>query len=484
VKIAVKKPNILLITTDQQRYDTVGAAAPDFMRTPHTDFLMREGVTFENCYVQSPACVPSRMSMMTGMSPQALGLYNNSGARGLLDGNARTMPRVMNDLGYHTIAVGKMHFDPERARHGFQEMILPRDYYNKMAKSGQPLQPMRHGLGQNEMYPGMATVPEAMTLTSFITEECVEYIENRRDPDVPFFMWCSYSKPHPPLDPPEPYYSMYRQSPIKPPVCGQWAQPENAPESFNRFRQKWSTDLLPAPIIKEARAAYYGLITQCDYNMGRIFSALQDIGELNNTLIIYTSDHGEFLGDHQAVGKFFPYEQSIHVPFVLRPPKSMAGELAGTHSHQLVSLMDILPTIAKFAGGDADEFEGKDLFDLATQHETRTFLTGAYLGDGDYIYLVQGRYKYIYYPEDAREQLFDIVDDREDMVDLAGDTRYAATLEDMRHMLLQEQKARGSKFVESDAFVKLPIADDTEQERRAGSWPGFHTEYCPMDVLH
>ena len=480
----MKKPNILLITTDQQRYDTVGAAAPGFMRTPHTDFLMREGLTFDRCYVQAPACVPSRMSIMTGKSPQSLGLYNNAAPRGLLDENTPTMPRVMNELGYHTIAVGKMHFEPERARHGFQEMILPKDYYNKMAKSGSPVQPMRHGLGQNEMYPGMATVPEAMTLTSFITEECVEYIENRRDPNVPFFMWCSYSKPHPPLDPPEPYYSMYRQAPIPPAICGDWALQANAPASFNRFRQRWSTDLLPPEIIHEARAAYYGLITQCDYNMGRIFSALQDIGELNNTLIIYTSDHGEFLGDHLGAGKFFPYEQSIHVPFVLRAPKGMAGDMAGTRSSELVTLMDILPTIVKFAGGSSDAFEGKDLFALARQEERRELLTGAYVGDGDYVFLITDRYKYIYYPEGERAQLFDIINDREDLADLAGDAQYAPVLAALKARLLETLKESGSKFVDGDDFIKIPQKNDTERERRTQSWPGFHTEYCDIDVLH
>ena len=481
----MKKPNILLITTDQQRYDTVGAAKPDFLRTPHTDFLMREGITFERCYVQTPACVPSRMSIMTGKSPQSLGVYGNIDTKGLLEPTTKTMPRVMNALGYHTIAIGKMHFEPERARLGFQEMIIPRDYYNKMTKSGSPYQPMRHGLGQNEMYPTLATVPEPLTLTSFITEECVEYIENRRDPEVPFFMWCSYSKPHPPLDPPEPYYSMYRNSPIKAPVCGEWAMKEQAPVSFNRFRQCWSTDLLSKEIIKEAKAAYYGLITQCDYNMGRIFSALQDVGELNNTLIIFASDHGEFLGDHGAAGKFFPYEQSIHVPFVLRPPKSMGQAFVGTKSDKLITLMDILPTIAKFAGGDAEMFEGKDLFELACTDEKRESLTGIYFGgDADYFYLITETYKYIYYPEDGKEQLFDIVNDREDLIDLAHDETYANVLKNLKATLIRKHKAIHSEFVKNDEFVRLPAKNDTEQERRANAWPGFHTEYCPHDVLH
>lgn len=480
----MKKPNIILITTDQQRYDTIGERAPEFLRTPHSDILAREGVTFTNCYAQTPACVPSRMSIMTGMSPQKLGVYGNIGTKGLLTNEPKTMPRVMNELGYHTIAVGKMHFEPERARLGFSEMILPRDYYNKMAKSGSPLQPMRHGLGQNEMYPTLATVPESMTLTSFITEECVEYIENRRDPETPFFMWCSYSKPHPPLDPPEPYYSMYRQVDIPEPVYGDWAKPEVAPTSFTRFRQRWSTDLLSPTIIKEAKAAYYGLITQCDYNMGRIFSALQDVGEFDNTLIIFASDHGEFLGDHGCAGKFFPYEQSIHVPFILRPPKHMAKKISGISSDKLITLMDILPTIANFAGGDASCFEGKDLFTMLETDAERPHLTGLYVGDGDHLFITTKEHKYIYYPEDGREQLFDIKNDPQDCYDLANLKEWEPIKHHLKQQLIKAHEESNSTFVKDGAFVRIPEKLDTEQERRANNWPGFHTEYCPHDVLH
>jgi len=98
-----------------------------------------------------------------------------------------------------------MHFGPERRRHGWDEMILPADYYRQMERSGLPFQPMRHGLGQNELYPTMATVPEALTLTSWTAERCVDYIRERRDPTKPFLLWCSFSKPHPPLDPHETY---------------------------------------------------------------------------------------------------------------------------------------------------------------------------------------------------------------------------------------------------------------------------------------
>jgi len=188
---------------------------------PHFDQLRREGLTFTSAYADCPSCVPSRVSIMTGQFVTSHGMARN-GQTSTVMGRERTLPAYMRALGYQTAAIGKMHFGPQRLRHGFDEMILPDDYYREMIRRGASLQPMRHGLGQNELYPTMATVPESQTLTNWIAEQCLEYIRVRRDPTVPFFLWCSFSKPHPPLDPPEPYYSMYRGCAIAEPVYGDW----------------------------------------------------------------------------------------------------------------------------------------------------------------------------------------------------------------------------------------------------------------------
>ena len=197
------KPNILLITTDQQRYDTLGHHAPRWLRTPHLDNLAREGITFDRAYTDNPLCVPTRVTIMSGRSVWRHRMLNNGITSDVL-GHEGTMPALMRDAGYQTMAIGKMHFGPERARHGFDEIILPADYYREMRDRGLPLQPMRHGLGQNELYPGMATVPEALTLTAWLCDQAALFIRERRDPTRPFFLWLSFSKPHPPLDPPEP----------------------------------------------------------------------------------------------------------------------------------------------------------------------------------------------------------------------------------------------------------------------------------------
>lgn len=355
-----ERPNIVLITTNQQRYDTVRPYAPDFLRTPHLDLLRHEGVRFDRAYAQTPICVPSRVCLLTGQGPLRHGMTGN-GSTGDVAGRTGTLPALVAEQGYATYAVGKMHFHPPRARHGFDEILLPDDYYRELADSGSPLQPMRHGLGQNELYPGVATVPEAMTLTSWIAEQSVRYIRDRRDPTCPFFLWVSFSKPHPPLDPPEPYASMYRDEEIPPPVYGSWSGAD-CPPAFARYREKQHYDLIPPEVITAARAAYYGLITHIDYCIGRVLSALQDVDLLADTTIVFTSDHGEFLGDHHAGGKVMLHDASARVPLIVRPAPSLGSALYGTESDALVTHTDVTATIVAAAGGTVPETrDGVDL---------------------------------------------------------------------------------------------------------------------------
>ncbi len=480
--MSVSQPNIVLITTDQQRYDTCGPRAPRWMRTPHFDDLCRSGIRFDAAYGDCPICVAARTSIMTGKTVNTHGLMGNEPTSKYF-GDKDTLPTVMRELGYQTAAIGKMHFGPERRRHGWEEMILPADYYRQMERSGLPFQPMRHGLGQNELYPTMATVPEALTLTSWTAERCVDYIRERRDPTKPFLLWCSFSKPHPPLDPPEPYYSMYRDCDIPAPIIGDWSG-DDAPEGLKRSRQEWSTDLLSSEIIRAARVAYYGLITQCDYNMGRIFAALQDLGLLTETLILYCSDHGELLGDHHAGAKSYPYEGAAHVPFALRLPASWDRH-AGASIKSPVTHADILPTFAAAAGGKApEECDGQNLLAVIRgEAPARRYLEAVHPNRITNS-LTDGRWKYIYFPEGGREQLFDLETDPDEITDLAGEEAHAAKRDEMRAELTRLHQERGSNVVENGALVVKPVRGDSEAERRARPWPGYHTEHFGVDVRH
>jgi arylsulfatase A-like enzyme len=493
--MAAEQPNILLITTDQQRYDAAGGAGPDFLRTPHYDRLRYEGIEFTRAYTDCAVCVPSRMGIMTGKQVFSHGMSGNGVSSKIL-GREGTLPWYLREQGYQTIAIGKMHFGPERARHGFDEMVLPDDYYRQMRHSGNDFQPMRHGLGQNELYPGMATVPEALTLTSWIAEQCVDYIHFRRDPSAPFFLWCSFTKPHPPFDPPEPYYSMYRNSPIPEPAIGEWRDSDDCPVSFVRQQQKRSYDLLPAEVIREARSAYYGLITQVDYNMSRVFAALEDLKLYHDTLIIYTSDHGEFLGDHRAGAKTYFLEPSAHVPFALRMPSSWENRCHGTQVQSPVTHADILPTLLKAAGGEApDDSDGQDLVAVARgEHDSpRRYLEATHgpgpteraLGmDCTYLAITDGSWKYIWYPEGPAEQLFDIEADSQERHNLAHAPEAEAKKQELQEELIRRQQDRGGALLDNGALPVSPVYHVDENEMRDQGQPGAHTEYWPVDVRH
>ncbi|MCG3181494.1 MAG: Arylsulfatase [Phycisphaerae bacterium] len=480
------RPNIVLITADQQRYDTTRPLAPPWMRTPHFDDLAARGVVFSRAYSDCPLCVPARVSIMTGQQTMTHGCNGNRPTADVM-GRDATQPGRLRALGYQTAAIGKMHFGPQRVRHGFDEMILPQDYYLHMRRLGYDVpQPTRHGLGQNELYPTMATVPEALTLTNWIAQQCVEYIRERRDPSVPFFLWCSFPKPHPPLDPPEPYYSMYRDCDIPAPAVGDWATDDRCPAAFLRHRQSWSTDRLTPQVLREARAAYYGLITQNDYNMGRVLAALQDLDLFDEAMILYASDHGEYLGDHGTSAKTFFHEPSAHVPMLLRMPMSYAGCPNDVTCDAPVTLADVLPTCVAAAGGRCgDDVEGLDLAALARgEVPRREYLEATGTPGQRYAAITDGRWKFMWYAEGGTEQLFDIEGDPRELHDLSGSPGAQADRGRLRSELIRRLAARGSDLVSRGDFVAQPPAGDSEADRRRRYWPGYHTEDFTKDVRH
>ena len=488
------RPNVLLITTDQQRFDTFGRFKPSFMRTPHLDHLAAESVTFTRAYADCPLCVPARMSIMTGKTALGHGMFGN-GASSNVIGRTETLPAYLNDLGYQTYAVGKMHFTPIRARHGFGDILLPADYYAEMRRRGYDLQPMRHGLGQNEITPGMSTVPEALTHTAWVAEKCREFIMERRDPTAPWFLWCSFSKPHPPFDPPEPYYSMYRDCDIPPPVLGDWSRGDNAPESFRRQCDGYLCESFSPETWREARAAYYGLITQIDYNLGRVLAAVRETSEsggLDETLIVFASDHGEYVGDHGSIAKSFFHEAAAHVPLIVKAPSSFEAGLYGVECDRLATHADLLPTVLQAGGGGTpDGVEGRDLAALARGEASALPYVEAIVGQGAdttraCIAITDGRWKYFWFPEGGRELLFDLVNDPRETTDLSARPEHRAKRDELRTELVRRHKDRPYGYVQDGDLATYPLIDDRANgKRRIHRWaPGYLTEYEDVDTIH
>lgn len=485
----MSRPHLLLITTDQQRYDTLRPHAPAFLRTPHLDLLRHEGVTFDRAYAETPICVPARVSLLTGRGVFDHGLAHNGSTSEVVDRGA-TLPSRLRAAGYGTAAIGKLHFTPQRARHGFDETRLPDDYYRWIRESGSPLQPMRHGIGQNELFPARSTVPEGLTLTSWIAEQCVRYIRDERDPTQPFFLWASFSKPHPPLDPPEPYASMYRDHEPPAPIESAWSTAPDAPAAFTRQRERGGFDQLPDGVIADARRAYYGLITHIDYAIGRILSALQDVELLTDTTIVFTSDHGEFLGDHGTGNKVMWHEPSARIPLIVRPAPAMGLDLAGMTSAALATHSDVADTLLAQAGVEPAPHDliGMNAEDSSRREYLYGIATERPRAGRDeslqYLAVTDGDWKYLWYPEGPAEQLFDLAADPRETVDRADDESAAETKRRLAEALLAHARTTIPRWLDGDELPRTPSRGDSTRERRATSWPGLHTEHYDVDVRH
>lgn len=488
------RPNIVLFFTDQQRYDTLGPHKPPFLRTPNLDCLAARSTSFDRAYADSPVCVPSRTCLMTGKRSWTTGMVGNGRTSDVM-GRTHTLPWYLRELGYQTFGVGKMHFGPARAKHGFDDILLPDDYYNEMAARGYDLQPMRHGLGQNELTPSCSTVPEALSHTNWVAQKSKEFILERRDPTAPFFLMCSFSKPHPPFDPPEPYYSMYLNEDIPQPVFGDWADEDNAPMTFRRNRGGCVTSRYTPEITRAARAAYYGMITQIDYNLGRVLAALRGINDgrtHDNTLILFVSDHGEYLMDHGNVAKMFHHDCSARVPLMIHYPDGFNRRLAGKRNDVLATHADLLPTILAEAGGEIpDDLDGIDLTAVAEGRQPGREYVDMQIGPDPQaaraaVSITDGRWKYCWYPEGPAEQFFDMQADPQECRNLAGQADVAAEQARLRDAMIDRLTRRESPFVSAGQLVQRPVDDD----RVDGVWPVFPfipgntAECCPLDVKH
>ncbi len=477
-----ERPNILLVTTDQQRFDTIYAAGNRYIRTPHLNWLSHRGVRFDRCYSDAPVCMPARATMMTGRAGYHNDLTTNSHSVQPID-STTSLPGMLTQAGYQTRAQGKMHFYPRRKNYGFEHMELLEDYYRYMSKHPEYGVPADHGMGQNEMEPAISTVSESYSLTHWTMERSVDFLETR-DETRPFFLWTSFSNPHPPLDPCLHYWLQYKDAEVPPPVYGDWSEEaERVPPGFRAATSVLnSCDRFDEALIKDVRRAYYALITQIDYNLGRLFARMRELGVLDNTLILFTSDHGDLLGDHHIGAKGAFLEGSAHVPMLMRVPEADAsGDLQGQVSDALVTLADVYATCLGAAGvtpSDGYAIDGLDLREVAVGERTRETFVGV---SKQHYGVVQGAYKYTYCAAGGSELLFDMVADPYEQHNLAGDAEFATVKADLREALVAELAEVRPEYLDDG---DLPVDDPPDLDALRGNWPGFHSRERPEDVMH
>jgi len=476
----MSKPNFLLITTDQQRFDTIHALGNKHIYTPHLNWLADEGVAFTRCYADSPICMPSRATIMTGTNGYTNGLTGNS-TRTVPMRERPTLPGVLTANGYQTRAQGKMHFHPIRANYGFEHMELPMDYYRSM--EGGRYIPKGHGVGENEIEPVISTVDETHSATNWVVRRSIDFLETRDD-TRPFFLWTSFAKPHPPFDPSFNYWALYQNKTLPSPIMGDWSQnPEEAPQGFYSASYTLNNGYRMSEEQKmDSKRAYYACITQIDYTLGLLFARMREMGLLENTWIIFTSDHGDMTGDHGLFAKSVFFEGSAHIPMIVRPPvKSwQPGSMQGKRCDTLITLADVMPTILDIAGIENKniDMDGQNIMNFVDKKDVRDRVFYGSSTDTYYAVMKDG-YKYMWARQGDSELLFNMTEDPMEQHDLSK-IKPEITAE-MRQMLIEMLQRCDPEIVKDGKLSALPPVTSPND---VAKWPGFHSTVHLSDVLH
>lgn len=464
-----ERPNVILIMTDQQRFDYIGAVN-DQIISPNLDALCRDGVRFSHAYSSTPSSTPARAALLTGQSPWHHGLIGYSPR--VAEQYPIELPRLLGDGGYYSYAIGKMHYYPQRALHGFVATELDESgriespgfqsdyrkwFAEQAAAMGKPeLDPDATGIDWNGHAAAAYALPEELHPTTWTGERAVTFINKYHTErgDQPLFLKVSFARPHSPYDPPERYIDMYKGCTFDAPWIGDWAgsfaKKSNDPTAaFADFGAEYA---------QNSRLHYAASITMIDDQIGAIIKALKEQGLYDNTMIIFTSDHGDMMGDHHHWRKTYAYEGSSHVPFIVRPPSSLKGAARGAVRSELVEIRDILPTFLQAADIHVPAgVDGLSIMPLLLRKPTVTPAqwraeldlehSRCYGTDSGWVGLTDGRYKYVWHYERGDEQLFDLETDPHELHSINNDPEQSERMASFRAKMASHLAERGPKWV-------------------------------------
>ena len=462
-----ERPHILMMMADQLRGDCLGADGNPAISTPNMDRIGNEGIRFRSAYTCTPSCTPARSALLSGLGPWRNGMlgYGRVAERYPIE-----KPRALREAGYYTLGIGKMHWCPQRNTHGFHHTILDEssreespdfrsDYRAWFASEAPHLQYDATGIGWNDYRSGIYVHPERLHPTHWTGETAVRFIDGYDRPE-PLFLKVSFARPHSPYDPPERFWRQYEDADIPEAHVGKWA--ERYRERSGNDHNIWHGDL-GREQVRRSRQGYYGSVSFIDEQVGRILEALEKRGWLDETLIMFTADHGDMTGDHHMWRKTYAYEASARIPMVMRWPTGLLSAERGQVSPAPVELRDVLPTFLEVAGAPgAENLDGRSLLPLIRgetdgwreyidlEHDVCYNKTNHWNG------LTDGRWKYIFHAYDGEEQLFDLEQDPGELEDLAGDPAHAAELRNWRSRLIDHLAERGEPFVKNGELGLRP----------------------------
>lgn len=468
-----KKTNVLLIFTDMQRADTIHALGNPIIKTPNLDRLAKEGTAFVNCYSPSPVCIPARCCMHYGIYPQKTGLFVN----GVMPpDNGKSIPAILNDEGYITKAIGKCHFTPDKFEpRGFQQRLIQEeccsnpkedDYCKWLQDNGYDFDEPQGTRGEMYYIPQISLHSEKDHPSNWIGDRSVEFINEQSGTETPWMLFSSFIHPHPPFAPPKPWHKLYRAPDMPLPFVPEQSDGLHTWINRKQNRYKYRDYGIDNNLMRNIKAYYYATISFVDYQVGRILEALEQSGVLDNTLIIFSSDHGEYLGDYNCFGKRSMHDASSRVPMIVRYPESFSK---GKICEQAVSLVDVLPTIGTATGADISsiEFDGEDMAKVANGKSKREIVFSQFSEGATGIYMAVNRmWKYFYSAGDDQEFLFDRINDPRESNNKAGLPLLHGIKEQMKRNLLKYLKAEKAivAYVETESgldWKRYPNYDDS-----------------------
>ncbi len=454
--MSTHKPNVLLITADHWFGSLLGCAGHPVIQTPTLDNLAECGTRFTRVYSECPVCIPARRTLMTGTSPRTHGdrVYKDT----LVMPELPTLAGCFAQNGYQCYASGKLHVYPPRNRIGFHDVMLTEegryqfgsmdDYQIWLGEQGYLGKEYAHGLSCNGYEARAWHLPEAAHSTNWTTEQMCRLIQ-RRDPTRPAFYYLSFTAPHPPLVPPQAFLDKYDLDDIDDCRVGEWTETPIFPlRKSTQYGRRYS-DLF----ARQARQAFYALCTHIDNQLRLVIGTLREAKMWDNTIVLFTSDHGDMLGEHRMWGKRLLYENSARVPFILAG-KPLGSLTQGGTDDRLACLADIMPTLLNACGIEIpDTVEGLDM----TSTRRRDSLYGEISEDAMATrMIIRGDFKLIYYAVGNHFQLFDLVKDPKELCNLAETPKYADIVAELKGLLRKELYGEDVNWLKDDRWIGLP----------------------------
>lgn len=445
-----KQPNILLLMSDQHRYDVNGCYGSEICQTPNIDKMAKDGIKFTKAYTTTGLCSPARTSIMTGLWPHHHGILNDVHTENTvckkLDRAIPTIAELLSEQGYRCGYLGKWHVGEDRfaKERGFTDTkYVGGTEYGKFMEGRSPQ--LHDEIGQifrdfSDPFSAITTAEGDEIYESFIARHAIEQLKEYAELDNPFFLVCSFSGPHPSYIPPEKYAAMYDAESI--PKWPNFADfYEDKPVPHKRYLYLRGGASLPWYSWQKCIARYFACVTMVDEQFGRVISALDKLNLRDDTLVIFTTDHGDMTGSHKQFNKgAFMYDELYHIPMVARWPKVIPPD---TTCKAFVNSQDLMPTMLSAAGiSPPQSIDARNLMDFMRGQKIEGWPDDIYAQfHGDEfafcsLRMVRSRsWKYVYYPN-GMDELYDEHSDPSELNNLAEMPGYEDILREMKDRLV------------------------------------------------